>query len=326
MLGFLMEKTICCSVQSVNILKKGCRALHNFDRQRRLELFCNEQQRQAAIHDKKVEKVFWTIENEAGNDPVKVLMNQNISTFHDCMKHISRLKADRMALAYANGSYKSVLEKLSGDGRMMPLGYNCQNKNHANAVNMAYWRSCAFLLGAVVDQAFAVDVQLVGPSKVDYHSGRFEYIAKIKDLHDWTPNSENLFALTEKVVGEYITKALVIEPLFVSLEFALDLFDSNISKQELLHEIKQETDNGEQGVIIYRMGDFVDITYGPLIPCTSHIDKFAVTKVEHENSEYRFIGVSIPKELKCSSYSWDIICNASVMPPVKQQKLLKASV
>ncbi|VDM22669.1 unnamed protein product [Wuchereria bancrofti] len=322
-----MEKTICCSVQSVNVLKKGYRALHSFDRQRRLELFCNEQQRQAAIYDKKVEKVFWTIENEAGNDLVKVLMNQNISTFHDCMKHISRLKADRMALAYANGSYKSVLEKLSGNGRMMPLDYNCQNKNHANAVNMvAYWRTCAFLLGAVVDQAFAVDVQLVGPSKVDYHSGRFEYIARIKDLHDWAPNSENLFALTEKVVGKYITKALLIEPLFVSLEFAMDLFDSNISKQELLHEIKQETNNGEQGVIIYRMGDFVDITYGPLIPCTSHVDKFAVTKVEHENSQYRFIGVSIPKELKCSSYSWDIICDASVIPPVKQQKLLKTSV
>lgn len=43
--------------------------------------------------------------------------------------------------------------------------------------------------------------------------------------------------------------------------------------------MKYETENGEQGVIIYRMGDFVDITYGPLIPCTNHIDKFALTKV-----------------------------------------------
>lgn len=41
-----------------------------------------------------------------------------------------------MALAYANGSYKSSLEKLSGDGKMTPLGYNCQNKHHADAMNM----------------------------------------------------------------------------------------------------------------------------------------------------------------------------------------------
>lgn len=31
----------------------------------------------------------------------------------------------------------------------------------------AYWRTCAFLLGAVIEQAFTVDVQLVGPSKAD---------------------------------------------------------------------------------------------------------------------------------------------------------------
>ncbi|VBB34127.1 unnamed protein product, partial [Acanthocheilonema viteae] len=295
-----------------------CCTLNSLDRQRRLELFCNEQKRQAVVYEKKVEKVFWVIEHKVGSDPVKVLMNRNISTFRDCMKHISRLKTNRMALAYANGSYKSVLEKLSSDGKMTPLDYNCQNKHHANAVNMAYWRTCAFLLGAVIDQAFAVDVQLVGPSKVDYHSGRFEYIARIKDLQNWTPNSESLFALTEKAIGEYIAKPLAVEPLLVSLEFAMDLFDSNVWKQKLVHEMKHETENGEQGVIIYRMGDFVDITYGPLIPYTSHIDKFALTKVEHKDSEYRFIGVSVPKELKCSSYSWDLICNASVMPPVKQ--------
>ncbi|VDM98139.1 unnamed protein product [Onchocerca ochengi] len=165
----------------------------------------------------------------------------------------------------------------------------------------AYWRTCAFLLGAVIDEAFAVDVQLVGPSK------------------------EDLFALTEKAVEKYITRTLTIEPLLVSLEFALDLFDSNVWKQELVHEMKHEAENGEEGVNIYRMGDFVDITYGPLIPYTSHIDKFALTKVEHENFEYRFIGVSVPKALKCSSYSWDLICNASVMPPVKERKLLEAS-
>lgn len=51
-----------------------------------------------------------------------------------------------------------------------------------------------------------------------------------------------------------------------------------------------------------------------------------IFQMEHENSEYRFIGVSVPKELKCSSYSWDLICNASVMPPVKQRKLLEAFV
>lgn len=31
--------------------------------------------------------------------------------------------------------------------------------------SQAYWRTCAFLLGAVVDEAFDFDVQLVGPSK-----------------------------------------------------------------------------------------------------------------------------------------------------------------
>ncbi|MCP9259019.1 hypothetical protein DINM_002001 [Dirofilaria immitis] len=297
------------------------RKLHSFDRQRRLELFCNEQRRQAMVYEKKIEKVFWTIEDETENDPVKVLMNRNISTFRDCMKHISRLKADRMALAYTNGSYKSVLERLSSNGKMTPLDYNCQNKHHADA---AYWRTCAFLLGAVIDEAFAVNVQLVGPSKIIQ-----EDLNILQGLKNYTTGhqtrQENLFAMTERAVEKYIAKTLTIEPLLVSLEFALDLFDSNICKQELIHEIKHETGNNEQGIIIYRMDDFVDIAYGPLIPNTSHIDKFALTKVEHENSEYRFIGVSIPKALKCSSYSWDLICNASVMSDVKEQKLLESS-
>lgn len=142
--------------------------------------------------------------------------------------------------------------------------------------------------------------------------------------------------------------------------------------------MKHETENGEQGVIIYRMDDFVDITYGPLIPYTTHIDKFALTKVfihffvpnhtvscfifrlipvevnrrcdgdfesyvgdgirwvlftftannfqvECRDSEYRFIGVSVPKDLKCSSYSWDLICNASVMSNINQRELVETS-
>uniref|UniRef100_A0A915PK44 Uncharacterized protein n=1 Tax=Setaria digitata TaxID=48799 RepID=A0A915PK44_9BILA len=321
MLQSSVEKMACCSVQGAKIWNKGCRALHSFDRRRRLELFRNEQNRQTMFYEKKIEKVFWTIENESEGDPLKVLMNRNISTYRDCIKHISRLKADRMALAYTNGSYKSVFEKLSDNGTVTPLGYNCRDKLHADA---AYWRTCAFLLGAVVEEAFSFDVQLLGPSKADYHSGRFEYVTRIENLNNWTPNSDNLFALTEKAVGEYIKNSLTIEPLLVSVEFALDLFDSNIQKQKLVHEMKHETENSGEGVIIYRMGDFVDITYGPLIQCTSHIDKFAVTKVECDSFEYRFIGVSVPKELKCSSYSWDLICNASVMPVVPGKKLLEA--
>ncbi|VDM92226.1 unnamed protein product [Litomosoides sigmodontis] len=323
MLRSSVRQMACCSMRARNLVNKGYRALHHFDRRRRLELFCNEQKRQTMVYGAKVEKVFWTIESEIGSDPTKVLMNRNISTFRDCMKHISRLKADRMALVYANGSYKSVLEKLSGNGQMIPLDYNCQDKHHANAVNMAYWRTCAFVLGAVIDRSFAVDVELIGPSTVDYHSGRFEYITRIRNLQNWIPNSENLFAITEKAIGEYIAKHLVIEPLLVSLEFAVDLFESNVWKQKLVHKMKHVTESGEEGVIIYRMGDFVDVTYGPLIPCTSHIDKFALTKVEHDDSEYHFIGVSVPKELKCSSYSWDLICNASVTPFVEQRKLLE---
>ncbi|VDN02346.1 unnamed protein product [Thelazia callipaeda] len=300
-----------CYLYSFELLQ-GYRCVHSFDRQRRLELFRNEQYRQVMAYEQSVTKVFWTIEEQTRSDTTKVLMNHNISTYRDCIKHLSRLKADRIALAYVNGSYKSMREKLLGNGTMTPLEYNCQDKLHADAVNkacchlrfkfsIAYWRTCSFVLGAILEEAFATDVQLIGPSKGD------------------------LFALTEKAVGEFIRKPLTIEPLFVSLEFALDVFASNVCKQEMVHEMKHQNENGQLGVVIYQMSDFVDITYGPLIPCTAHIGKFAITKVENEKSDYRFIGVSIPRELRCSSYSWDIICNASTVTHGGEERLLHAS-
>ncbi|KAM3724059.1 DNA polymerase II [Dirofilaria immitis] len=81
MLRSSVEKMAFCSIKAVDLLNKGYRKLHSFDRQRRLELFCNEQRRQAMVYEKKIEKVFWTIEDETENDPVIVLMKKFITSF-----------------------------------------------------------------------------------------------------------------------------------------------------------------------------------------------------------------------------------------------------
>lgn len=39
---------------------------------------------------------------------------------------------------------------------------------------------------------------------------------------------DELFALMQKAVGEYLTQSITVEPLLVSLEFALDMFESNV--------------------------------------------------------------------------------------------------
>ncbi|VDK55647.1 unnamed protein product [Gongylonema pulchrum] len=96
-------------------------------------------------------------------------------------------------------------------------------------------------------------------------------------------------------------------------------------KQEFVRKVASKSAQGGQEVIIYRMGDFVDLPEGPLIPNTNQIGKFSLTKVEHDGVEYRFSGVSVPKDLKCSSYSWDVICDASVMSVSEQHRLHQIS-
>ena len=71
----------------------------------------------------------------------------------------SRLLADKAALAYANGEYRSVHEKITDEGSVKPLYYNCPSEKHASAINQVSLRSLSkissiilFMVGFFTEQ------------------------------------------------------------------------------------------------------------------------------------------------------------------------------
>jgi threonyl-tRNA synthetase len=72
-------------------------------------------------------------------------------------------------------------------------------------------------------------------------------------------------------------KNLDFEPLDVSGDVALKMFEDNKYKTKVL---KQLLDNsGRDSISVYRMGDYVDFNKGPLISNTSQIHRYSVTSV-----------------------------------------------
>ncbi|VDM43536.1 unnamed protein product [Toxocara canis] len=257
-----------------------------------------------------LKKVIISVQLEDGEEK-HLLMNNSLSTFHECAKHISGLKANNTGVAHVvtdSGEYfASPHATINGKAKVQLLEFN--NAQFSHHLNKAYWRSCAFLLGALAETSFRADVCIVDALPPNVESGRFVYVAEIKELHDWKPSKAELDILTRKVLRDFVYMALPFEPLIVPRKFAADLFAENPKKLERL----RSGDSGE--VTLYKVGEHVDVSEGPLIANTRQIGRFAVTGVDYVNSLYHFSGVSLPSIAKCTSYSWDLLIEAARLPP-----------
>ena len=94
-------------------------------------------------------------------------------------------------------------------------------------------------------------------------------------------------------------KSLPFERLEVSVDLALKMFEDNKYKRKQIPEIAESSE--KNNICLYRVGDFVDISKGPLMANTNLLSKCTITAAHpltesHNVSEtlYRLQGVALP--------------------------------
>lgn len=252
----------------------------------------------------RIEKI--EVKYQSPVEEVMLIMNKCISTPMDCAKHISEGISKVSAIAMVDGSPWDMNRPLLSKCELKLLNLlSPENK----VVNTAFWRTCSFILGAVVDIAFKQDVTVhlhSFPVPV-IKSGSFIYDVYL-DLADWKPTDQEMRALSAQYV-KLINKELPIERIEVSESLALDMFQDNPIKMTQIPDIAK-TNNSK--IILYRIGDYIDISKGPMVGNSSLIGRCtiaAVHKIPEKENLYRFQGVALPKGIVLNQYAYGLLEN-----------------
>uniref|UniRef100_A0A673Y779 Mitochondrial ribosomal protein L39 n=1 Tax=Salmo trutta TaxID=8032 RepID=A0A673Y779_SALTR len=164
-------------------------------------------------------------------------------------------------------------------------------------VNQAYWRSCAAHLCQVLQDFFKEDLHL------HLHlitSGAFCCdVVLDPQLDTWNPSEESLRSLT-RGAQQQIHRDLPWEPLEVARYFI------SIPSQE---EVEKSAQSPKGTVMLYRCGDHVLLSGGPLVARTGRCAQYEVTAI-HPLGEgewglhRRAQGLSLPLQLQAHHTVW----------------------
>nr|XP_029724650.1 39S ribosomal protein L39, mitochondrial-like [Aedes albopictus] len=238
-----------------------------------------------------------------------LVMNRGLSTPLDCAKHIGE--------KYCRFSALALLDNNTPWDMRRPLEEPCtlQLLNFTSAdphlVNKAFWRTCSFLLGAVLHKSFKDEAGLFLHSfpKPNVKTGSFVHdIALSKN--GWKPTIQELRALSIEMV-KLAQQDLPIERLDVNSELAQQMFSDNPYKREQIPSISSQN-NGL--ITVYRVGDHVDISKGPMVSSTGLLGKCTVAAI-HEIPKsgtdqlplYRVQGVALPIGLNLNHFAYGIL-------------------
>uniref|UniRef100_A0A5F9DU64 Large ribosomal subunit protein mL39 n=1 Tax=Oryctolagus cuniculus TaxID=9986 RepID=A0A5F9DU64_RABIT len=145
-------------------------------------------------------------------------------------------------------------------------------------------------------------------------AGAFCYdVVLDKKLDEWMPTKENLRSFT-KDVHALIYKDLPFETLEVEAKVALEIFQHNKYKIDFIEE--KASQNPERIVKLHRIGDFIDVSEGPLIPRTGICFQYEVSAVHNLHPTQpslvrRFQGLSLPVHLRAHFTIWDKLLERS---------------
>ncbi|XP_075163941.1 mitochondrial ribosomal protein L39 [Haematobia irritans] len=268
------------------------RKFSNASIERRNELFDEElhSQRERVGRIEKIEVRYLGLPQD-----LTLVMNRDISTPFNCAQHLSEGHCKRSVLALIDGNVAWDMH------RPLPDSCTLQLLNFTIAdphiVNKAFWRSCSFMLGAALQNAFKeeANLQLHSFPGPNIKSGSFVHDV-VLGSRTWTPTKEELRALSAEMI-KLAAKDLKFERLEVNHELAMEMFKDSHYKSEQLPSIS----NQNQGrVVMYRLGKHIDISRGPMIAASSFLGKCTVTaahKLCDEGSKdaiYRIQGVALP--------------------------------
>ncbi|XP_060529512.1 large ribosomal subunit protein mL39 [Cylas formicarius] len=277
------------------------------NQRRQCDLFTQEQNRQKEAVGR-IEKIEVSYEGQPENSIL--IMNKNVSTPHDCAKHIGDKIVERSVVALVDKKTLWHMHKPIPESCTLELlHYHMPNPS---AVNKIFWRTCSFLLGAVASDSFksGIEFHLHSFPSPSVRSGSFIYDIQL-GLTDWKPSQSELKVLSIDFI-KFCQNNYPIEYLDVSKEFALEMFQINPHKSQQIPNIAAH--NGDK-VTLFRAGPHIDISRGPMLPNTGHLGRITVTNVIKLDTDipgspiYRFQGVALPKAIILNHFAYGLIEN-----------------
>ncbi|KAL0113426.1 hypothetical protein PUN28_012528 [Cardiocondyla obscurior] len=272
-------------------------------RKRRSELF-NEEKRRQRSELGRIEKI--EVKYKSPEDEIILAMNRNISTPYDCARHISESVAKMSAIAMVDGKVWDMHKPFTGDCNLEFMTMQSPSKL---TVNYAFWRTCSFILGAVADSAFKddVNVHLYSFPVPNITSGSFVYDV-FMDLPDWQPTVSELRAMCALFV-KFSNSELLLERLEVPSNVALDIFRDNPFKSQQIPNIAKANNDK---ITLYRMGDHVDISKGPMVNNSGLVGRVSVSAIHRltdgpVDGLYRFQGVALPRGILLNFFAFSIL-------------------
>lgn len=267
-------------------------------------MFIDEKKRQQNLIPR-IEKIEVKYEGQPEN--ATLYLNKNLSTpFHIC-QHIGEMLIDRSALALVNGQLWDIHRPLEEDCTVKLLHFHDEDPFH---VNRAFWRSSSFILSSALEQAFKDDiyVELHSFPAPNVASGSFVSDVDLKMGHDWTPTKQELMVFSS-IMHKLAEADLPIERLVVKPELAAEIFKENQYKSAQIPSIAESANNR---ITLYRMGDHVDMSGGPMVASSKFIGRRctipAAHKIFHNNIPmYRFQGVALPRDTYLNHVAFSIL-------------------
>ncbi|KAL7677304.1 hypothetical protein ACOME3_003540 [Neoechinorhynchus agilis] len=316
-------------VSSTSSLKTVC--TNDQIRKFRSEMFTNERERQASML-RRIEKIKVVVDDPLANQDsdsaptysTTLMMNQNSSTPFHCALHLSEVLCDRSVLTFVDGQPWDMHRSLVSDCSMEFVHFMSDSHDKLQSVNRAYWRSCSMVLGYILETCFSnkYPVELCSFPPPNLTSGSFVYDCRLS-IPEWVPNQRELRCMSIRAY-EIRDECLDFECLNVRRDFAESMFQHNQCK---LAQIKEMCSSEDGRVSLYRIGDFVDISQGPMISNTQQLGRFEICSIHNIDSKsygrlQRVQGVSIPAQLRLHYWTFDLLMKrAERLNPAKLPSL-----
>lgn len=135
-------------------------------------------------------------------------------------------------------------------------------------------------------------------------SGSFVYDVEL-GLDDWVATQDELRVLSVEMI-KISQRNLPLEYLSVSQDLALEMFRENPHKSSQIPDIAV---HNEQQIPLFRAGDHIDISRGPLLANTALVGRCTVAAVHKLDSSnlYRFQGVALPQQIQLNHFAYGIL-------------------
>lgn len=293
--------------QQLSLQRTSCSQLTNQEvRAKRSAMFADEAKRQLN-RIPRIEKIH--VEYQGQPENATLILNKNMSTPYNVAQHLSQMLVERSALALVDGQIWDMHRPLEADCTVELLHFHSEDPFH---VNRAFWRSCSLMLSAAVEAAFRDDIYVEAHSfpAPNVASGSFVADLDIKMNNDWKPTKQELMVFSAQM-HRLAERQLKFERLVVDASLALKMFEDNQYKSAQIPSIASGKGT-ENKVTLYKVGDYVDISGGPMVADTSFLGRRCTVPAAHRISHngvqlYRFQGVALPKDFYLNHVAFGIL-------------------